>query len=290
MHGSYVALITPFREDFSFDEEKHVEMIKRQIEAGTDGLVPCGTTGETPSLTNEEKEKVISLTVKNKAPFQKIIAGSGTNNTENTITATQKVADLGADYALVITPYYNKPNQEGLYRHFSAVLETTPIPIVLYNVPGRTGVNILPETVARLAKHEKLAAVKEASGNVVQISNLEKLCGKDLSILSGDDALTFPLMSIGVSGVVSVTANVVPGLFKKMIDFALKGDFREGLKIHRTLLNLNQHIFLESNPIPVKAAMNLMGLNVGPVRLPLGPVSGKTEEILKKTLSDLELI
>ena len=154
MQGSYTALITPFKEDFSFNEDKFIELIQRQIEGRTDGLLPCGTTGETPALTPEEKYRVISLAVKHKASFQTVIAGSGTNNTQKTIDETQKIADLGVDYALVITPYYNKPNQEGLYRHFMEVLNAAPIPVILYNVPGRTGVNILPETVARLADHE----------------------------------------------------------------------------------------------------------------------------------------
>jgi 4-hydroxy-tetrahydrodipicolinate synthase len=290
MQGSYTALITPFNEDFSLNEEKFIELIQRQIDGGTDGLLPCGTTGETPALTVEEKYRIISLAVTHKAPFQKVLAGSGTNNTEKTIEETKKIAALGVDYALVITPYYNKPNQEGLYRHFSEVLDASPIPVVLYNVPGRTGVNILPKTVARLAKHEKLVAVKEASGNVVQAANLESACGNDLSILSGDDPLTLPLMSVGVKGVISVTANVAPDKVKKLTEYVLTGDCPGALILHRELLKLNQHLFLESNPIPVKVAMNLMGLNVGPVRLPLGPASSETVNTLKTTLAELNLI
>ena len=290
MQGSFVALITPFNTDFSLNEIKMVELIERQIAGRTDGLLPCGTTGETPALSAEEKYKVISLAVKHKADFQKVMAGSGTNNTGKTVLETKKVADLGVDYALVITPYYNKPNQEGLYRHFSQVLDNSPIPVCLYNVPGRTGVNILPETIARFSSHEKLVAVKEASGNLVQISELVKLCGSQLSIMSGDDALTLPILSIGGRGVVSVTANVIPGKIKDMIDAYFDRNHNKALKLHQELQDINQNLFIESNPIPAKIAMDLMGLEVGPVRLPLGPANEKTKEIMRKTLKESGLI
>lgn len=290
MHGSFVALITPFTNDYKFNEAKFIETIERQIAAKTDGLLSCGTTGETPALSPEEKLKVIELAVRHKADFQKVMAGSGTNNTEKTIEETKKIASIGVDYALVITPYYNKPNQEGLFRHFLKVLDESPIPVVLYNVPGRTGVNILPATIERFAKHEKLVAVKEASGNLMQISDLYKCCGKDLDVLSGDDGLTLPIMSIGAKGVVSVTANVIPGRIKAMIDSILEGNFSRALEIHNELLALNQVLFVESNPIPAKLAMNFMGLDVGPVRLPLGPASEKTKIEVKQVLTELELM
>jgi 4-hydroxy-tetrahydrodipicolinate synthase len=290
MQGSYVALVTPFNDDFSINEEKWIELIQRQVDGGTDGLLPCGTTGETPALNSREKHRIIQLAVENKGPGQTVMAGSGTNNTEKTIEETKKVADLGVDIALVITPYYNKPNQEGMVQHFAKVLDASPIPVMLYNVPGRTGVNILPATIDRLAGHEKLIAVKEASGNLMQISELVKLCGDRLNVLSGDDGITLPIMSTGARGVVSVSANIVPGKMKTLIHNALNNKFDEALKIHLELLKLHDKLFMESSPIPAKVAMNLMGLGVGPVRLPLGPASPATIATIKSVIEELGLI
>jgi 4-hydroxy-tetrahydrodipicolinate synthase len=290
MLGTTVALVTPFRDDYSINEDEWVRQLERHRSAGTNCLLPCGTTGETPTLTDREKERIIRLTVEQRGSGQSVMAGSGSNNTDATVAATKKLADFGVDYALVITPYYNKPNQEGLYRHFMTVLEASPLPVVLYNVPGRTGVNLLPQTLLRLAAHEKLVAIKEASGDLMQIAEMVRLCGDQLHLLSGDDGLNLPILSVGGRGVVSVAANVVPERLRQLTDAAAADDWAIARRLHLDLLPLTRALFIESSPIPTKVALHLLGYNPGPVRLPLGPPSETTEAEIHATLRAMKLI
>jgi 4-hydroxy-tetrahydrodipicolinate synthase len=256
------------------------------VENGTSAVVVLGTTGENPTLNLEERKDIIEIAVHHANGRIKIIAGTGTNSTLKTIELTKMAERIGADGTLVITPYYNKPTQEGLYQHFYSIATKTEIPIVIYNVPGRTGVNILPQTLARLADLKNIVAVKEASGNLVQISEIHRLCGDKIDILSGDDPLTLPMLSIGAKGVISVTANILPGKVAEMIRFWDEGKTEEAMKLHEELLPVHQAMFIETNPLPVKTAMNLMGMEVGGFRLPMVEMQEqnviKLQTILKK--------
>jgi 4-hydroxy-tetrahydrodipicolinate synthase len=279
--GCYVAIVTPFKNDGSLNEDGLRSNIEFLISNGVAGIVPCGTTGESATLSWDEHKRVVDIAIEQAKGRVQVIAGAGSNNTNEAIEAALHAKKSGADAIMSITPYYNKPSQEGLYRHFKAVAEKADIPMVVYNVPGRTGVNMLPETVERLcADIPQVAAVKEASGNVAQISDIHRRCGDRLAVISGDDGLTLPVLACGGKGVISVIGNVVPGKMSKMVDLYLKGDHAGALKIHEELLPLSQIVFIDTNPVPVKACMADAGLASGPVRLPLAPMSDVTMEKL----------
>ena len=278
--GCYVAIVTPFKADGSLDEEGLRSNIEFLVSNGVAGVVPCGTTGESATLSWEEHTRVVDVTIEQVKGRVQVIAGAGSNNTSEAVEAARHAKERGADAVLTITPYYNKPSQEGLFRHFSAIAAAVDIPMVLYNVPGRTGVNMLPETVERLSRLPQAAAVKEASGNITQISEIHRLCGDRITVLSGDDGLTLPILACGGTGVISVTGNIVPAKMSKMVDLYLKGDHAGALKLHEELLPLSQIVFIESNPVPVKTCMAEMGLAAGPVRLPLAPMTESNKEKL----------
>jgi 4-hydroxy-tetrahydrodipicolinate synthase len=287
--GSYPAIVTPFKNG-ALDENglrKHVAFL---IENGSSGIVACGTTGEAPSLDDDEYERVIKTAVevsKNKVP---VIAGAGTNSTVKTIKLIHRAEKCGAQGALVVTPYYNKPPQEGLYQHYKKVSEESRLPIIVYNVPGRTSCNILPKTVARLAQEcNNIVAIKEASGNLDQVSEIQKLCGDDFDILSGDDSLTLPMMAIGAKGVISVVANILPHDVAQMCSLFSAGNITQARAIHVKLFSVIKALFLETNPIPVKKALELMKMHAGTPRLPLVEMSKENTGILKKVLVEYGL-
>ncbi len=282
--GSIVALVTPFK-DGKVDFDKLEELVRKHIDAGTSGLVPCGTTGESATLSHEEHEEVIGRVVKAADGRIPVIAGTGSNSTAEAVRLTRFAESAGADGALLITPYYNKPTQEGLYRHFAKVASETDLPIVLYNVPSRTGVNMLPETVIRLGEIKNIVGIKEASGNIDQA--VEIVRAADLDLLSGDDSLTLPLMAIGAVGVISVAANVVPEMMVDLVDLAADGDYRAAREMHLKLFPLFKALFLETNPIPVKTAMAIEGVLNGELRLPLCEMTAANREKLAKVVRDL---
>lgn len=281
--------MTPFKGE-SIDEEGLRKNIRFQIENGTSGLVPCGTTGESPTLSQKEWETVVSITVEEAKEEMPVIAGTGTNSTKKTVEMTRRAKELGATAALVVTPYYNRPTQAGLYSHYRSVALETGFPLVLYNVPSRTGVNLLPETVLRLSQLEEIVAVKEASGNLTQAGEIVNDCGGRFALLSGDDALTLPLLSLGATGVISVIANVLPGDVSRMVRDFLSEKEKKAREGHERLLPLCRAMFLESNPIPVKAAMNILGMPAGKPRLPLTEISEKNKHLLEGTLAQYGLI
>ena len=281
--------MTPF-EGESVDEEGLRRNIRFQIENGTSGLVPCGTTGESPTLSQKEWETVVSITIEEAKGEVPVIAGTGTNSTKKTVEMTRRAKELGATAALVVTPYYNRPTQEGLYSHYRSVALETGFPLVLYNVPSRTGVNLLPGTVLRLSQLEEIVAIKEASGNLAQAGEIANDCRGQLALLSGDDVLTLPLLSLGATGVISVTANVLPGDLSRMVGDFLSGKEKKAREGHERLLPLCRAMFLETNPIPVKAAMNILKMPAGRPRLPLTEISEKNRHLLKGTLTQYGLI
>jgi len=287
--GSMVAIVTPFRNG-KVDEKALGDLIEFHIKSGTDVIVPCGTTGESATLAHEEHKRVVEFTVKTVNKRVPVVAGAGSNSTDETLELTKFVKKAGADGALLITPYYNKPTQEGLYRHFKLVAESVEIPIILYNVPGRTGVNMLPATVARLRVIKNIVGVKEATGDLKQVSEIIRLCGRDFDIISGDDFTTFPILSIGGVGAISVTANVAPADCAAMFDAFLSGKTEDALKLHYKLEPLHGAMFLETNPIPAKTSLALMGRIAEEFRLPLCPMADVNKEKLKKTLKDYGLI
>lgn len=267
--GSIVAIVTPFKGD-SVDEVKLKELIEWQIKSGTNGIVPCGTTGESPTLSEKEHEHVIQVTVDTVKKRVPVIAGTGSNSTSEAVHMTKYAAKVGADACLVVTPYYNKPTDKGLYLHFKAVADSAKIPIILYNIAGRTGKNIEPELMAKLARDcENIVGVKEASGSLEQMQRIREVCPKDFLLLSGDDALTLPLLSIGGVGVISVAANIVPKDVVGVINAFNKGDLKTAQNLHAKLQPLIRALFVETNPIPVKTACELMGLCSGAMRLPM---------------------
>jgi 4-hydroxy-tetrahydrodipicolinate synthase len=278
--GAYVAMVTPFTKDNRVDVEKIRELVAFQIENGSGGLVPCGTTGESPTLSWDEHKLVIMTVVDEARGRVPVIAGAGSNNTREAVEAALFAKQVGADAVLVVSPYYNKPTQEGLYRHFKTIAEESGMPVMVYNIQGRTGVNIETETLVRLKGVKNIVAVKEASGNMNQISEVIYRCGDKLDVLSGDDALTLPLLSVGGKGVVSVLANLLPKELGCLCREFSKGNLKAALKLHQRLLPLFQAMFLETNPIPVREAMNLLGWNIGLPRPPLTPLSPKFREKL----------
>jgi len=287
--GSIVAIITPFK-DGKVDEEAYRQLIEFQIENGTSAIVPCGTTGESATLKVEEHARVIDIAVEAVNKRVPVIAGTGGNSTSEAIELTQHAKEVGADATLQVTPYYNKPTQEGLYQHFKAIAKAVPLPQILYNVPSRTSVNMLPETVARLSELPEVVAIKEASGNIGQMAEIVRLAGDKITLLSGDDNLTLPVLSIGGTGVVSVAANIVPRNTADLIKAWEEGKIDEAKRLFYKLLPLCQAMFFETNPIPVKTSLALMGKIQDEMRLPLYPMAPANLEKLKKALSDYGLI
>ncbi len=287
--GSIVAIVTPFRQG-EVDEETYRELIEFHIESGTSAIVPCGTTGESATLNMEEHGRVIDIAVEAVNKRVPVIAGAGGNSTNEAIELTRHAKNAGADATLQVTPYYNKPTQEGLYQHFKAIAGAVSLPQVLYNVPGRTGVNMLPRTVARLAELPEVVAIKEASGNLGQMTEIVRLAGDKLTLLSGDDNVTLPVLSIGGKGVISVVANIVPRDNADLVKAWEAGRVDEAGKLFLKLFPLCQAMFYETNPIPVKSALSLMGKIQDEFRLPLSPMAPDNLERLRKTLQDYGLI
>jgi len=284
--GSMVALATPFKNG-QVDEARIPELVEFHLSKGTDAICPCGCTGEAATLTHDEQIKVIKIVIEAAAGKAKVIAGTGSNSTDEALTLTRRAKDAGADGALMITPYYNKPTQQGLIQHYKAAA-AVGLPLMLYNVPSRTGVNMLPETVAKLSEVENIVAVKEASGSVDQVSAILNLC--DINVLSGDDSLTLPMLAVGAKGVVSVAANVAPAEVKALIDDFNDFNMEEAQRIHYQLLPLFKALFCETNPIPIKRALSMMGLIENELRPPLTPLSAENEPKLKAVLEDLGLL
>jgi 4-hydroxy-tetrahydrodipicolinate synthase len=287
--GSIVAIVTPFRNG-KVDEKALGDLIEWHIASGTRAIVPCGTTGESATLDYDEHYRVIEITVKVVNKRVPVIAGTGANATDETIMITQKAKELKADAALLVSPYYNKPTQEGVYRHYKAVAEAVDLPIVLYNVPGRTALNILPPTVARLAEIRNIVAIKEATGDMKQVSEVLRLCGDRMSVISGDDFTTLPLMALGGKGVISVSANAAPREVADMCRLWAQGKHDEARSLHYRLEPLNHAMFIETNPIPVKTSLAMMGKIQEEFRLPLCEMSEANREKLRKVVKDFGLI
>ena len=287
--GAIVAIVTPFR-DGKIDEKALRGLIEEQIAHGTDGIAPCGTTGESTTLSHEEHDRVIEITVEAVNKRVPVIAGTGSNSTAEAIRLTKHAWKAGADAALMVCPYYNRPTQEGLYRHYRAIAEEVPIPIVIYNIAGRTGVNMQSETLARLAEIPNIVGVKEASGSLKQMSDVIRLCGPDFSVLSGDDIFTLALMALGGTGVISVISNIVPGDMAALVDAFAAGDLAKARTLHYRMSPLIDALFVETNPIPVKAALAIMGKIDYELRLPLCRMGEANEAILKKAMRQYGLI
>jgi 4-hydroxy-tetrahydrodipicolinate synthase len=283
--GSIVALVTPFKNG-KVDEAKLRELVEFHIKNGTSGIVPCGTTGESATLTHEEHNRVIEVVIEAAKKRIKVIAGTGSNSTAEAIELTRYAEKAGADAALLLSPYYNKPTQRGLYMHYKAIADSVKIPIIPYNIQSRTAVNIEPETFQKLAQIKNIAGVKESSGNLEQISRIKLLCGPNFEIISGDDALTLPIMAVGGVGVISVVANIVPRDVADLVEAFRKGDIKKAQELHYKLLPLVRAMFIETNPIPVKTAMELVGMLEPELRLPLCHMSeenlAKLAEAVKK--------
>ena len=283
--GSLVAMVTPFTEIGKVDEKGINELVEFHIKNGTNGIVPCGTTGESPTLSHEEHKRVVEITINAVAGRIPVIAGTGSNSTREALDLTSHAKEAGADGALIVVPYYNKPTQKGLYLHYKEIADNVDIPIIVYNVPSRTGVNLLPETLAKLAELENIVAVKEASGNLEQMAQIVELCGDKITLLSGDDKLILPVLSIGGKGVISVVANIIPAEVANMIREFEKGNYQTAQDIFISkVYPLSSAMFYETNPIPVKTSVQLMGLPAGNLRLPLTPMS---DDNLAKLKSDL---
>ncbi len=287
--GSIVAIITPFRNG-KVDEKALGELIEWQIASGTDGIVPCGTTGESATLTNEEHHRVVEFTVEVVRRRVPVIAGTGSNSTEEAIALTRHAKKAGADAALLISPYYNKPPQEGLYQHHRAVAEAVDLPQILYNIPGRTAVNMSPQTVARLAALRNIVGIKEGAGSLSQVSEIVHLCGEGFTVLSGDDPLTLPMLAVGAKGVITVTANIAPAEMAGMVDAWAAGDTAKARVLHYKLYPLFQALFVETNPIPIKHAVALLGKATADFRLPLCPMSKDNLDKLSRAMKDFGLI
>ncbi|MDD5007994.1 MAG: 4-hydroxy-tetrahydrodipicolinate synthase [Syntrophorhabdaceae bacterium] len=288
--GVFTALVTPFKNG-KVDEDALKDLIGFQLQGDVDGLVPCGTTGEAPTLSYEEHERVIELTVKYAGGSVPVIAGTGSNSTKEAIELTESAKRLGADACLLTTPYYNKPTQEGLYRHYKEIAEAVDIPLVLYNIPGRTGINMAPETIKRVAEIPNIVGIKEASGSLVQVSEIYRLTGGRFTIFSGDDNIFLPMMSVGAVGVISVISNIMPKELKELYRaFAEEEDIKKARDLHTRLMPLFQGMFIETNPIPVKEALYYMGMIEKEFRLPLCPLSDANSRYLKGLLKEYGLL
>ncbi|HIJ59447.1 MAG TPA: 4-hydroxy-tetrahydrodipicolinate synthase [Nitrospirae bacterium] len=289
INGAITAIVTPFK-DGKFDEKAYEDLINWQISEGIHGLLSCGTTGEASTLDYDEHYRVIEVAVKIINKRVPVIVGTGSNSTNETIEITMKAKELGADAALIVTPYYNKPTQEGLYRHYKLVAEQVDIPIVLYNVPGRTSVNMLPSTVARLSEIKNIVAIKEATGDMKQVSEIIRLCGDNITVISGDDFTTLTLLALGGKGVISVSSNVAPKKVSEMCNAWFAGDIEKARKLHYTLEPLNSAMFIETNPVPAKTALSMMGKIKDEVRMPLCEMSQANKDKLKSVLKSLGLL
>jgi len=287
-HGSIVALVTPFKSNFDVDFDAYARLVDFHLENGTDGIVPCGCTGEAATLSHDEQKQCIQFVVERVAGKVPVIAGAGSNNTREAINLTAFSKEVGADAALLITPYYNKPTPAGQIAHYTTIAAKVDIPIILYNVPGRTGTKMLPETVAELNKIDNIVAIKEACGSVDQVSQILGLC--DITVVSGDDSLTLPMMAVGATGVISVAANVVPDRMAGLCAAAAKGDLDTARRIHFELLPLFKGLFFETNPMPAKATLAKMGLIENVLRLPLTPALPETEAKMSPILKVLGII
>jgi 4-hydroxy-tetrahydrodipicolinate synthase len=288
--GSMVAIVTPFDSEGKFAEETYRQLIDFQIEGGTDVIVPCGTTGESATLDFDEHDYIIKVCIDQVNKRVPVIAGTGANNTSEAIRLSANAKAMGADGLLLVCPYYNKPSQEGIYQHYKSIAETVALPQILYNVPGRTGVNMTSETTARLAEFSNIVAIKEASGSLTQVSEILARAGDKIDVLSGDDFLTFPMMACGAKGVISVSANVIPDRVKAMVQATLNGDFSMARKLHLALLEFHTAMFIESNPVPVKTSLALLGMIEARVRLPLVDMQAASLEKLKQVLRNYKVI
>jgi 4-hydroxy-tetrahydrodipicolinate synthase len=287
--GAMVAIVTPFKNG-QIDETALRELIEFQIANGTDGIVPCGTTGESATLSHAEHDRVIEITIEAVKKRVPVIAGTGSNSTAEALRLTKHAYEAGADGALIVCPYYNRPTQEGLYQHFKMIAENVPIPIIPYNIPSRTGVNLLPQMVAKLAKYKNIVGIKEASGSIKQMSDIIELCKSDFSVLSGDDFFTLPLMAVGGTGVISVLSNVAPADMAGLVDAFEAKDWVKAKALHHKMSPLIDALFIEVNPIPVKAALFLMGKIEYEFRLPLCKMSETNYEKLKQVMINYGLI
>jgi len=289
--GAITAIVTPFLENGGIDEEALRNLVEFQLNNNIDGIVPCGTTGESPTLDYEEHHKVIEIVIDAANGKVPVIAGTGSNSAKEAIDITRKAADAGANASLQVCPYYNKPTQEGLFQHFSAIANSVDIPIIIYNIQGRTGINMETGTLARLAKeHSNIVGVKEASGNVAQMMDVISTLPGNFTVLSGDDNLTLPLMSLGGKGVISVASNIVPREMHQLAEYVLNGDFENAQKLHYQLLPLFKGIFIETNPIPIKAALAMKGMIKEVYRLPMCGMKAENREKLRQILDNLKLL
>jgi len=288
-HGAFSALITPFR-DGAVDERALRELVEWQIQSGVDGLVPCGSTGESATLTHAEHDQVIKLVIEQTRRRVPVIAGTGSNWTAEAIRLTTFARECGADGALLISPYYNKPTQDGIYKHYKMIGASVDLPLIVYNIPGRTGSNIMPETFARMCDIRQVVGIKEASGSMDQCSDILKLCGNRLTMLSGDDSLTLPLMAMGASGVISVVTNVMPREMHDLAAAALARDFARARQIHFQMLPLLRALFTETNPIPIKQACAFMGKCTNEMRMPLLPMTAGAADRLQAVMKELRLV
>jgi 4-hydroxy-tetrahydrodipicolinate synthase len=287
--GALTALITPFR-DGAVDAPALRELVEWQIQSGIDGLVPCGSTGESATLTHAEHDSVIKITIEQTRKRVPVIAGTGSNATAEAIRLTAAAREMGADGALLISPYYNKPTQDGIFRHYKTIAQSVDLPLLVYNIPGRTASNIAPETFARLAEVKNIVGVKEASASMDQTTDILKLCGDRLTILSGDDALTVPLMSLGAKGVISTCSNAVPRAMHDLAAACNAGDFAKAREIHYQLMPLIRALFVETNPIPIKQALAFMGKCANELRMPLVPMTAAAADRLRLAMKDLRLV
>ncbi|MBI2659534.1 4-hydroxy-tetrahydrodipicolinate synthase [Candidatus Woesearchaeota archaeon] len=289
--GAITAIVTPFRMNGELDEGALRNLVEFQIKGKIDGIVPCGTTGESPTLTYEEHDKVIEIVIDAAKGKMPVIAGTGSNSAEEAIEMTKHAEDAGADASMQVCPYYNKPTQEGLFRHFSAIAKAVDIPLIIYNIQGRTAVNMDTSTLARLAKeHSNIVGVKEGSGNIAQMMDVIKELPKNFAVLSGDDNFTLPLMALGGKGVISVASNIIPREMHDLTEYALKGNFEKARQMHFRLLPLFKGIFIETNPIPIKAALAMKGLIKESYRLPMCEMKPENREKLRRILKDLKII
>jgi 4-hydroxy-tetrahydrodipicolinate synthase len=288
--GVYTALVTPFNTDGSIDVEALKDLVEFQISEGISGLVPVGTTGESPTVSHEENVKVVQIVVEQTKKRVPVIAGTGSNCTEEAIAMTLRAKEIGADATLQVAPYYNKPSQEGFYRHFTAVADAAGLPVIVYNIPGRTGKNIENDTMIRLSAHPKIVAVKEASGDMAQVMDLCRRKPKDFDVLSGDDNLGLPIIALGGSGIISVASNAVPAGVEKLVKLCLEDKYNEARELHYKLLPFFKALFIETNPIPIKYAVHLMGKCKETYRLPMCSMDDGKKDVMKKVLKDLHLI
>ena len=288
-NGALSAIVTPFR-DGEVDERALRDHIEWQIQSGIDGIVPCGSTGESATLTHSEHDRVIKITIEQTRRRVPVVAGTGSNSTAEAIRLTTAAREMGADGALMLSPYYNKPTQEGIFRHYKTIAAAVDLPIVVYNIPGRTASNIAPETFARLCEIRNIVGIKEASGSMDQISDIRRLCGDRLTILSGDDSLVVPIMALGGKGVIATISNVMPREMHDLAAAGLAGDFARARDIHYKMMPLMRTLFIETNPIPIKQALAFMGRCANELRMPLCPMSAPAADRLRAAMKELKLI